>query len=100
MGEYSREMDNHKKVTDQTNQHYDALVAAIDANGLKPYADVVSMRTTFGEPIMKRSLLVNGQPHEQWVYRYALISKAKDKVYLYFDGQGKLIRCEKEKIQW
>ena len=100
MGEYSREMDNNKKTVDAVDQRYDALVAAINTDGLKSYSDAGGVRSFFGAPILIKPIEVDGRPQEQWLYRHALISKSKDKVYLYFDKQGKLIKYEKENIQW
>ena len=100
MGEYSREMDNHKKTVDAIDQHYDALAATVNTDGLKSYPDAGSVRSSFGEPILIKNIEVDGKSREQWLYRHALIAKSNDKVYLYFDKQGKLIRYEKENIQW
>ena len=96
--------ENHDAQTKFINEHdkkFEQLLAAVKADQLKEYPDKKSILKSFGEPTaVTRPALDGGQSQEQWVYRYALISKAKDKVYLYFDDRGKFIRYEKEQIQW
>ena len=96
LNEYSKEKDEQKKIVDKTDAQYDALAAAINSGEIKKYTNEASIREAFGEPISIKAL----DHQEQWLYRHAIPLKAKDKVYLYFDGQGKLLKYEQEQIQW
>ncbi len=100
MGEFAREKSDEKKIIDQAKSNYDALVVAINTNQMNSYANQVDIRNKFGDPITIKDIEVNGKKQQQWMYRYALIREAKDKVYLYFDDQGKLIKHEQERIEW
>ena len=64
------------------------------------YTNQSDIRSTFGEPITIKTIQLNGKKQEQWMYRYAVIREAKDKVYLYFDEEARLIKYEQEKIEW
>ena len=100
LGDYSRDRDNQQKHIDHVNDRYDALVAVIKANGLKQDLSQTDARMNFGEPIMIKVIEIDGQKQEQWLYRHAVPTNAKDKVYLYFDTKGKLVKYEQEKIEW
>lgn len=92
MGEYSREKDNQHHLVKSINDHYDALTKVIDQKAISGYKDKASFVSSFGEPILKRDLSNGGQ---RWLYRYAIYRFAKDKVYVYFDRDGKQVKWEK-----
>jgi len=100
LGEYSREKDEQHKMVRDINAHYEALLVAINTGKMKQYPDKSSLRRNFGEPIEIKIINVAGTKQEQWLYRQAIAMKAKDRVYLYFDGQGQLIKFQQEQIQW
>ncbi|MBI3602439.1 MAG: hypothetical protein HY209_06055 [Candidatus Omnitrophica bacterium] len=100
LGDYSRDKDDQHKLVNGINARYDALVAAMKSGDIKKYPDQKAVRQAFGESILIKRIDDHGQPQEQWLYRHALPIKAQDKVYLYFNAQGKLLRYEQEKIQW
>jgi len=92
MGNYSREKDDQHRLVKSINEHYDALIKAIDQKAISGYKDKASFVYSFGEPILKKDLSGGGQ---RWLYRYAIYKFAKDKVYVYFDRSGKMIRWER-----
>jgi hypothetical protein len=92
MGDYSREKDNQNRLVKSINDHYDALTRAIDQKVIGDYKDKASFVYSFGDPILKKDLSGGGQ---RWLYCYAIFRLAKDKVYVYFDRTGKLIKWEK-----
>jgi len=92
MGNYSREKDSQHRQVKSINDQYDALTKAIDQNAIGKYKDQASLVSAFGEPILKRAL---GDGSERWLYRHAIYRFAKDKVYVYFDRGGKLVKWEK-----
>ena len=100
LGDYSRDKDNQGKEVKLINDHYDALVKAINDKQMDSFSTQVDIRTTFGEPITIRLIETKDKKFERWTYRYAVIKQAKDRVYLYFDEKGKLVKYEQEKIQW
>jgi hypothetical protein len=92
LGDYSREKDNQHRLVKSINDHYDALIKVIDQRTISDYKDEASFVYSFGEPILKKDLSDGGQ---RWLYRYAVFSLAKDKVYVYFDRTGKLVKWER-----
>lgn len=100
MGEYSRDKNVQFKMVDEINAHYDALALVVNAGKIKNYPDQTAIMGNFGEPIAKKTIQVEGQSQERWLYRHAIPQKAKDKIYLYFDKQGKLVNHTQEKIEW
>ena len=92
LGDYSREKDNQHRLVKSINDHYDALTKAIDQKAINEYKDEAAFVHSFGDPILKKDLSGGGQ---RWLYRYAIYRFAKDKVYVYFDRNGKMIKWEK-----
>jgi hypothetical protein len=92
LGQYSREKDNQHRLVKSINDHYDALTKVIAQGHINDYKDEASFVNSFGDPILKKDL---GDGTQRWLYRYAIFRYAKDKVYVYFDRNGKQVRWEK-----
>ena len=92
MGAYSREKDAQTRQVGDTNVHYDALLKVISQGHIEDYKDKSSWLSVFGEPILKKAM---PDGSEEWLYRYAILSSAKDKVYVYFDRRAQLVKWEK-----
>ena len=100
MGDYSRDKNVQHKMIQDSDALYDALVVVIKSDKIKNYPDQTAIRGNFGEPVAIKTITIGASSQEQWLYRHAIPQKAKDKVYLYFGAQGKLIKYEQEQIQW
>ena len=92
LGKYSREKDSQHRLVQAINEHYNALILVIAQKQISDYKDESSFLKYFGEPILKKDLKDGVQ---RWLYRYAIYRLAKDKVYVYFDRNGKMIKWEK-----
>jgi len=92
LGDYSREKDAQHRNVKTINDHYDVLIKAIAKGNFSDYKDASSLVHAFGEPILKKDL---GNGTQRWLYRYAIYRLAKDKVYVYFDRSGKILKWEK-----
>jgi len=92
LGQYSREKDAQNRLVKSTNDHYDALTKAIAQGKMVNYKKEASLENTFGPPILKKDL---SDGSSQWLYRYAIYRTARNKVYVYFNRDGKLIKWEK-----
>jgi len=101
--DYSGEKEGQHRLVKSINDHYDALSKAKMPNcsdfdklghceGPNNYPDEASFVHSFGDPILKKDLS-NGT--QRWLYRYAVYRFAKDKVYVYFDRDGKIIKWKK-----
>lgn len=100
LGDVAREKDNQNNAVKLVDDYYDALVAAIVSKQMDQFPSQVDIRRKFGDPMVIKTIQVNGHLQQEWMYRHSLIKEAKDKVYLYFDDQGQLFKYEQEKIQW
>ena len=103
LGDYSREKDTQHRMVKTINDHYDALSQAKMPNcsdfeklgyceGPNNYPDEASFVRSFGEPLLKKDLSDGTQ---RWLYRHAIYRLSKDKVYVYFDRDGKMIKWER-----
>lgn len=92
LGQYSRESDAQHHLVKTIKLHYDALTKVIAQGHISDYKDEASFVHSFGDPILKKDLSDGVQ---RWLYRYAIYRLAKDKVYVYFDRNGKQIKWEK-----
>jgi len=89
---YSNNKDEQHQFVKETNDHYDALSKTIDSGHINDYKDEISFVKLFGDPLIKKNLN-NGE--QRWLYRHAIFRLSKDKIYLYFNAQGQLIKWEK-----
>jgi len=93
LSDYSSEKDAQHRQAKIIDDHYNALLKFIDQGNISHYIDKTSFIHSFGEPILKKELS-NGA--ERWLYRYAIYRLAKNKVYVYFDREGKMVKWEKQ----
>lgn len=87
----SESQDEQGKFVEDQNKRFDMLIEAVKSGRLKEYPDKKSIVKSFGPPVFIRDTVQDGQPAEQWLYRYATKYFKSEKVYLYFDLQGKLL---------
>jgi hypothetical protein len=92
LGGYSREKDSQQRLVQSINDHYDALTKVIAQGQINEYKDEASFVHSFGDPISKKDMK---DGTERWLYRYAILRFAKDKVYVYFSPNGNVFKWEK-----
>src|SRR3989338_5984223 len=80
-----------KKYAETQDKSFEKLVKAVNDNRLQEYPDKKNFLKYFGDPIYTKNLVKQGQPVEEWLYRYAARFFNSEKVYLYFDPDGKLV---------
>ena len=88
----SNGQDEQAKFVEEQNKKFAQLLEIVKADRLKEYPDKKTILKSFGEPVIVRPVVENGQPTEEWLYRYATKYFNSDKVYLYFDEKGNLSR--------
>ncbi|MDE2222431.1 MAG: hypothetical protein KGK03_05095 [Candidatus Omnitrophica bacterium] len=91
LGQVAREGDDQKRLIKNNDDHYDKLKQVIARGHINEYKDKSSFVYAFGQPVLKKDLKDGTQ---RWLYRYAIYRTAKDKVYVYFDRSGKMIKWE------
>ncbi len=82
------------RVVRSINKRFDALLAAVRDKTIDTYKTKEDFLEHFGEPIfIKRYTDPDGYA-ERWLYRYAEDFWRSDKIYIYFDAQGKAVQWE------
>lgn len=72
------------------DESFERLLKVVKNNSLDQFPDKKSFLKSFGKPLLTEQVMLNGEPLEKWLYRYATRSVGFPKVYLYFDQSGKL----------
>ncbi len=85
----SQNQDEQEKFVEETDKHFEELMEAVRSGAIGDYEDQEAVRRAFGEPIYVEELPPGGPAREKWLYRYA-VHYDREKVYLFFDGDGGL----------
>ncbi len=91
---FGAESDGQHQYVRDADARFDQLLAAAQSGGLQKYKTYGNIVHVFGAPVLTQNIVVDGQPLTQCMYRYVIASKAKQKVYLYFDNKGLLVKWE------
>ena len=78
----------------EQNQKFELMVDEIKADTLDQYADKNEIIKTFGKPVYVNNVTEEDQELEAWLYRYATEFFGVEKIYLYFDHDGNLVKSE------
>ena len=76
------------------DRNFDLMLKAVRDGTLEQYSTARKMRQAFGEPVFARKVTQEDQEMESWLYRYATQYFGAEKVYLYFDLKGNLVKSE------
>jgi len=87
-------MDEQKKYVKEANERFEKLLAAIETNQMSLYLTQQDFLKAFGVPIFEEKHDNNKDYAELWLYRYCEKMRGSEKVYLYFDASGKLLKWE------
>ena len=85
------EQKGQSKYVGQQDKRFENLRAVVQSGQIKKYSHQKQIASKFGEPIYKKSAKREDQTLELWIYRYSVKYFDSDKVYLYFDQEGKLV---------
>ncbi len=83
-----------KQYVDKQNQNFEKLLKVIEQDKLQEYSTQESVRRAFGDPIFVKEIQKDGRQQTKWLYRYPVRPFGSEKVYLYFDADGRLIHSE------
>lgn len=95
---FSAEKDGQHRYVHDADVRFDKLLAAVQSGDIKKYRTKENIVNVFGPAVLTTNVVVDGQPLIQCLYRHAIGSKAKQKVYLYFNAQGQLTHWEIETL--
>lgn len=91
---YSEEKDQQVELVRGQDERFQKLIQLAESKGLGPYTTQESFLKEFGAPVLKKSVVKEEQPLEEWLYRYSTEYFDSPKVYLYFDETGALQRWD------
>ena len=92
--EFGAEKDRQQKYVTNANAAFDKLLAEAQSGTIKNYKTQDDIIKAFGPPVLSKDVMVNSQLFKRNMYCHAIVSKAKQKVYLFFDAQGNLTQWE------
>jgi len=91
---FSAQKDEQHQYVRDADARFDQLLAAVRSGGLQKYKTYGDIVHVFGPPVLIEDIVIDGLPSTYCLYRHAIASKAKQKVYLYFDNKGLLVKWE------
>lgn len=91
----SEEGERLDRYVQKQNKNFDLLVETIKSGGITQYSTRRKILAHFGEPVLKEKIQTESAQGEKWLYRYAKQFFNGEKVYLYFDTEGKLLSWER-----
>ena len=86
----SDDRDQQEIYMKNREKSFKILAAALKDNSIERFQNKKAFLTNFGKPLVIRSVVLNQQSLERWLYRYPTRAFGSPKVYLYFDKSGKL----------
>ncbi len=76
------------------NRNFELMLEEVKDGTLELYSNKRKIQLAFGDPVYARSVVEDDQELESWLYRYATQYFGAEKVYLYFDLDGNLVKSE------
>ena len=83
-----------KKFVDEQDRKFDKMVEEAKAGTLDQHMSKRKFVRAFGEPVYVTMVREDDRELESWLYRHATAYFHADKIYLYFDADGNLVRSE------
>lgn len=93
--DFSDEKDSQQKWIDREVARFELLLTAIDDGSVKSLANQDAVRERFGDPVVVDEVQENNFPAQRWLYRHPIQKLASDRVYFFFDDNGRLLRYER-----
>ncbi len=91
---YSDNTGEQARYVDDADKRFEMLLEAVRSNALEKDMSAEQIKEIYGVPLYV-SEVKDGRPVKLiWMYRYQMIFKGSEKVYLYFDHQGNLVKWD------
>lgn len=91
---YSDEKEDQEKWIVQEVQKFENILAAVKNKSIAQYSTQESFRQQFGEPVLIEHIMDGNASIERWLYRHPIQKLATDRVHVFFDLNGHLLRYE------
>ena len=92
--DYSDEKEAQGKWIDQETKRFELILAAAKDGSIKDFSTQRTMREHFGVPVLIEHVQEGGASVERWLYRHPIQKLASDRVYIFFNSDGNLLRFE------
>ncbi len=92
--DYSDEHDGQTAWIEGEVKKFNSLLAAVRDGSIKNYPNQNAVVTEFGQPVLADNVPESPQAVTRWLYRHPIQKFATDRVYLYFDINGQLLKSE------
>lgn len=79
---------------EKQDQIFELMLEEAKAGTLDQYLNKRRILRAFGDPIFVKHVKGDGQELESWLYRYSTEFFNSEKIYLYFDPDGNLVKSE------
>ncbi|MDP8266346.1 MAG: hypothetical protein P9M07_05310 [Candidatus Aceula meridiana] len=91
---YSKDGDLKQKHVEQKDAKFEALLKIVKSGEITNYKTQDDFLKDFDEPVFRKDSREGQEYDHLWLYRYYAKMWGSEKVYLYFDKSGKLLRWE------
>jgi hypothetical protein len=91
---YSDEKEDQEKWIAQEAKRFENIVAAVKDKSVEHFSTQESFRQQFGEPVLIEHIPDGTASIERWLYRHPIQKLATDRVYIFFDSNGRFLRYE------
>ena len=92
--DYSDEKEAQGKWIDQETKRFELILAAAKDGSIKDFSTQMTIREHFGVPVLIEHVQEGGASVERWLYRHPIQKLAFDRVYIFFNSDGNLLRFE------
>ena len=82
------------KFVEAQDRKFDKMVKEAKDGTLDQYINKRKFVRAFGEPVVVTMVQEDDRELESWLYRHAMAYFHAEKIYLYFDADGNLVRSE------
>ncbi len=91
---FATDQEEISSLIQQQQQAFNRVIEAVKSGQMSMYKDKDSIMKAFGPPVFSRAKIKDGMPCEVWLYRHPIKYFDSDKVYIFFDKNGKLKEWE------
>ncbi len=90
----AEEQESVNQQVEVQNKYFDLMLKEMEDGTLDEYSNKEEILSFFSDPVFARFVSEGEEELEVWLYRYATQYFGVEKVYLYFDAEGDLVRLE------
>lgn len=93
--DFSDEREGQAQWVEEKTKKFEELLAAVQEGSISKTETKESLSERFEQPIVIDHVNDQGYPVERWLYRHPIQKLAADRVYFYFNADGRFLRFER-----